>query len=334
MLRTVALLAAAALLALVAAEAALRRLDPAWRLMSPPAPLRPDLFEPHPAYGYRLHPSRTMRHRWPMAGGREVTVASNAEGFRAARDLHARDDRPRIVVLGDSMVFGPGVEAEERFTERLERRTPGWRVDNMGMVAYGPDLMLRAFEADGREPPPAVVLMMLLSADLYRVVPEAYGTGYALPRFRLTPAGDLETVPYPEVGWLRRLALVQGVRYGWFRYTRATFPLNAAILGRFAARTREAGAIPLLVFVPPLHERADDELRRRFLAAQAARHALAFLDLTAALRRGGGDRLYLAGDSHWNPDGHAVVAAALHPLLGALLAARAAEGAGSGASAP
>jgi len=66
-----------------------------------------------------------------------VTIHSNADGFRGG-DLHERDGRRRIVVLGDSMVFGSGVEERERFTERIEAAEPGWRVENLAWSATAP----------------------------------------------------------------------------------------------------------------------------------------------------------------------------------------------------
>ena len=62
-------------------------------------------------------PSRTIRHVWRFDPPQAVTLVSNADGFRG-RDLHVRDERPRIVVLGDSMTFGVGVEAPARELRR------------------------------------------------------------------------------------------------------------------------------------------------------------------------------------------------------------------------
>jgi len=52
-----------------------------------------------------------------------VTYAANALGFRGRETtLDKPDDVWRIVVLGDSVAFGWGVEADERFTEVAEAR--------------------------------------------------------------------------------------------------------------------------------------------------------------------------------------------------------------------
>src|SRR5439155_20733292 len=111
-----------------------------------------------------------------------LTLVSHQVGFRGRRELLEAAGGRRVVVLGDSMVFGVGVEEAERCTELLEALEPGWRVDNLGMVGYGPDLMLRALEAVGLDPPPDVVVLVIFSHDVYRVAPEAPGVGFSIPR--------------------------------------------------------------------------------------------------------------------------------------------------------
>ena len=212
-MRLTLLLAVATLaVSLAGAELALRLARPLWAIPYPPVCYRPDLFQRWDPYGYRLWPSRTMQARYPGPDGRLVTIVSNRDGFRSRRELHEADGRRRVVVLGDSMVFGVGVEEAERCTEVLEALEPGWRVDNLGMVGYGPDLMLRALEAVGLDPPPGVVVLVIFSHDVYRVAPEVPGVGFPLPRFVLR-SGRLTTVPYPERPAWQRLFLVQGLRY-------------------------------------------------------------------------------------------------------------------------
>jgi hypothetical protein len=301
-------------LALAAGETALHWARPGWAIFYPPICFRPDLYEPVAAYGYRIFPSRTVPHRYPVEQPRTITLTSNADGFRSRRELHDTDARRRIVVVGDSMVFGEGVEEPERFTERLERLEPGWRVDNLGMIGYGPDLMLRALEAVGLDPVPDAVLFAVFTDDLRRVVLPYSGAGFPIPRFRLE-AGRLESVPYPVLPAWERLRLVQGLLYLYWRYTPATFALNAAILDRFLERAHHDRFAPAILFLPGPQDRADDRRRRAWLAAYAAQTGTPFLDLTDAVRAAGIARSYIPNDPHWSPEGHAVVAEALRPFV-------------------
>jgi len=163
--------------------------------------------------------------------------------------------------------------------------------------------------------------MAIFSHDFYRVMPEASGVGFPVPRFVLD-AGHLVTVPYPERSVRGRLALVEGVRYAYWRYTTASFPLNAAILERYREQAAAHGFVPALAFLPSRRDRWDDRRRGRWLAAYAAGHAEPFIDLTEPLRAAGFDRVYLPDDPHWNAAGHQVVADALRPFLAGLVRAR------------
>src|SRR5262245_30559907 len=93
------LLVVSTLFALTTAEIAARIIDPEWRLFYPPICFRPDLFE-QTSWGYRLHPSRTLRLHPARGRIPEQRVVANAQGFRGLRDLNEPDSRLRIVVLG------------------------------------------------------------------------------------------------------------------------------------------------------------------------------------------------------------------------------------------
>jgi hypothetical protein len=310
-----ALLVTSTLLALALAEVGLRLMQPLWAIPYPPRCYRPFLFERYDPYGYRLYPSRVVPDIYPFGTGTRYMVTANADGFRDRRSLEDADPRPRILVLGDSMIFGPAVEEPDRVTERLEAATPGWRVDNLGMIGFGPDLMLRALEQVGLPTHPKIVVLAMFSHDVYRVAPEAVGVGFPLPRYVLRD-GALVTVPYPERPWWMRLYLVQGARYAWLRYTRATYDLNEAILNRIVELGRTHGFAFALVFVPGPRLAFDDALRSRWLARWASAAAVPYVDMTEALAFQGGPALYLPNDAHWNADGHRAAAG----ILGAFLA--------------
>lgn len=100
----------------------------------------------------RLHPNSTFL----SDGGEGVRavplfrIETNRWGFRD-RD-YARSPPPnttRILVSGDSNVFGWGMNRSDRFTERLERRLNGTQVVNMGIPGYGISDMRKVLERFG-----------------------------------------------------------------------------------------------------------------------------------------------------------------------------------------
>lgn len=110
-------------------------------LLSPPPPPRqtsPGLYQKSTIPG--LLYEHTPGARGQIAG---VQVQINTLGFRG-REISAKKDRGtlRIIVVGDSVVFGQGVKENETLPAQLERllraRAPeeGWEVINAGVRGY------------------------------------------------------------------------------------------------------------------------------------------------------------------------------------------------------
>src|SRR5882762_9040082 len=79
-----------------------------------------------------------------LLGSRAFGVTNNSEGFRASE--RTASDKPGIIFLGDSFVWGYDVEASERFTDKLQALHPELAIYSMGVSGYGTDqefLLLR-----------------------------------------------------------------------------------------------------------------------------------------------------------------------------------------------
>ena len=72
-----------------------------------------------------------------MNASRPFTLRLNSLGLRDIELVPSA--RPTILFLGDSLVWGIDVEAEERFTERLRADLPTLRIVNAGIAGYGTD---------------------------------------------------------------------------------------------------------------------------------------------------------------------------------------------------
>ena len=127
-------------------------------------------------------------------------VRQNRFGWRGPAYEPDQPKASRLVVLGDSFVWGFGVEEDQIFTRLLERRSRvPLEVVNMGVSGYGTDQELLAFRSSGsRWRPDRVVLAVTLYTDLYDNV-FAERDGYPKPRFLLGSARGLEltNVPVP-----------------------------------------------------------------------------------------------------------------------------------------
>jgi len=129
--------------------------------------------------------------------GRTFQVEINEHGFRDANwPPKEKLGRPRVILLGDSMVFGTGVEAEARVSNLLSTRygiealpaaLPGWSPVQEWLWLKG-----RGFSLE----PDAVVLMLTLLTDITDLFPPR-GTALSHPYLREDERGNPKIAGYP-----------------------------------------------------------------------------------------------------------------------------------------
>ncbi len=310
MYRKVLLALASLTLATVMAETGLRALNLFPPPPAMPVPRFPELYWPDSGLGYTLWPSRHTTYRYPLRSQRQLSVVSNASGFRN-REFDEPDSRPRVWMFGDSFVFGDGVEAADRLTEVIERIEPRWRIDNMGMTGWGLDLMVRAFERFSSRLKPDLVVLAFYTDDFHRLGPRFAGQGYPLRRFELV-GGRLEDRPYPPLSPWRQFRLVRAVGAVEYQFTRDRLDLHEALLNRLQ---KNRSNVPIVVvFLPGRADTDEDKSHRRFLEKWCRDAAVPFLDLTDVIHRGGA-AVFIPGNPHWNEKGHALAGTAIHAFL-------------------
>jgi lysophospholipase L1-like esterase len=137
--------------------------------------------------GVRLVPGAEQRLAF---GGNPVTrVRINRDGYRGADLPKPAADRDEILVVGDSQVFGLGVEERETFSARLGARLgAGALVINGGVPTYGPaEYRAVAAELLARRPVKTVVFTINMVNDLFEAgrpnaVRHAVWDGWAVRR--------------------------------------------------------------------------------------------------------------------------------------------------------
>ncbi len=140
---------------------------------------------PHPDLGYHYQPN--FSGHFKGTAYQHILIETNAQGFRDADFEPQPGDGLRVAVLGDSVVLGPGVEADARFTQCLDQSVPqtavggrveasagvgpgaessagAWRILNLGVHAYSFGHYVTLAEQDflGAEPD-AVLLGITLN---------------------------------------------------------------------------------------------------------------------------------------------------------------------------
>ena len=193
------LIAAGLAVGLGIAEALVRLFAPHSRDHVVPA----GMFAIDSALGWRLSPGAVARHRTRYF---DVEYRINPSGFRdRARAAAKGDSVSRLLVFGDSQVFGWGVNVDERFSSVLEKRMPSVEAWNMAVPGYGFDQQILAYESMGSDIAADAVVFYASSATLSRM---KFGFIFGKPKPKLVvdSAGTLRLVP-PE---RRSAALTDG----------------------------------------------------------------------------------------------------------------------------
>jgi hypothetical protein len=244
-----------------------------------------------------------------IAGTRPFHVRHNARGFRE-REIGPKTG-PRLVVFGDSFVWGFDVEAEERFTERLAARQPGLEVLNLGVSGFGTDQELLLLRREvGALDPDLVVLVFAKENDRKdNVTNRRYGPYYK-PYFEM--AGDglaLRGQPVPRpLPYLRERSrmlaasyLVRAVYSAWLglRHPVRTVPDPSHALVRAFREAAEASGARFALGIQGMDEP---------LVAFAQGERIPAMPLVTRYR-------YPRFGGHWTPTGHEFVAEQLERLL-------------------
>jgi hypothetical protein len=130
----------------------------------------------------------------------EVDYTINRFGFRD-RQREASNDgrRHRIVIFGDSQIFGWGVAGDKRFSALMESEGKNLEVLNLAVPGYGIDQQFLSYTEDAQVFEPDEAIIFVSPSTLGRMK-----TGYIYskykPRFTVEPDGALRLIPVPDTG--------------------------------------------------------------------------------------------------------------------------------------
>jgi lysophospholipase L1-like esterase len=115
---------------------------------------------------FKLRPS--TRIRVPERYG-TIVYSTNRDGYRD-RDSSETDPRRHVVLLGDSVTFGLGVQQDQIYANLLQRqldeRAPGaFDVSNLAIFAYDTDHELDTLREDGLRHHPELVILQFCVND-------------------------------------------------------------------------------------------------------------------------------------------------------------------------
>jgi lysophospholipase L1-like esterase len=324
-------------------EALLRALRP--RGLEKAPALQPHVYSP--VYGWRLRPGWRGRTR----DGR--TVAINAKGFRGPLPETTSDARLRVLLLGDSITFGTGVDDHETFAVQLAAHAPRVEALNLGVSGYGTDQELLLLEHEGLAlRPAAVVLNVCVGNDVFDNALPVYLYDGVTPKPYFATDGERLLLhdrhvqlrgPGLVARWLADHSLAfdalllsreevrspldhdDGEHWGpRAREVLERWPQSVALTRRLVRRMSEtcrAQGVPFLVLLHPnrrAFEGDDGNVEPFLLPARGKGEAPTVLDLRSLYTENGLGWEDFALDKlgHLNPRGHVLVARALANELG------------------
>lgn len=289
----------------------------------------------------------------PIGGSSDrANVRINSIGLRGAEPPAADRAFPLVLVIGDSFVFGIGVDEEHLATSLLERRLqasfPGARVVNAGVSGYSTDQELILFRELAGLKPTAVILVMCDNDFIGNGQDFAY-LAYYKPFFTITDQRLIRhNAPVPTLSAAQRAKLWLGrhsILWNGFRSRRSPTPFVQEFLNLFqVAVTRTPSDRPVelgATLVLQMRQEAES-VGSRFLATNTGHRGESLSDFTPLRRR------YLrpanvsfvrmeetlekarlrhpqlkwdfVRDTHWNVESHRVVAEVLYESLLPVLA--------------
>jgi len=253
-----------------------------------------------------------------------INVHINSKGLRDREYAYEPDPGARrILVIGDSFVWGYGVEQPQTFPKLLEARLRGVDVINAGVAGYGTDQELLWLRSEGVRYRPDLVILVMCGNDDDENNSDLVYHVYHKPRFRKTDRGELVLTGVPVPPASRALRL----KHWLFAHSALVFQLKSGLIDRFRhpqGSTRAAG-LGLTLDLADAIARVARDAGAAFLVVTTSRYApsatFPYDELVASLRQRGrltldidhapgydAATMLIPGDAHWSPAGHRFVA--------------------------
>lgn len=153
----------------------------------------------HETLGWTATPAATKRHR-SKTPPFDVVYEINANGYRGTYYDRAKPvGTRRIVLLGDSVGFGWGIDEGQHFAALLDEALEDTQVINLSLSGYGTDQEYLRLREEGLTFDPDLVILQVTPND-FDEIQYAFYNQKPKPQFVLQPAGALLLTNVPVVG--------------------------------------------------------------------------------------------------------------------------------------
>jgi hypothetical protein len=293
---------------LFAAEAALR-------VYASHAAKPAGLFRSDPETGWRNAPN--LLTTLVNAAAEEWSIRTDENGQRVIPQVPGA--RRKMLILGDSLSFGEGIDVKDRFDVRMLPFVPDTRVINTGTMGYGTEQEYAVFRNWKQSLEPGDTILIVLNESDYFDVLRRRFVGRAKPYIeRHQSSFDLRP---PSIGLWEHWS-------DWSLLARAAAKVFDQLSSEPASESFDPRqSIEIISFIlSRIREEAPEDVKvilahqgtRNFLGPKFGLSSMVFCQFAHAcidLDDVMADPAHLLPDGHWSASGHATVAQALLKVL-------------------
>ena len=277
-------------------------------------------------------------------------VTTNSLGFRGP-ELRTDGGEPNILMVGDSFMFGQGVDDEDTVASIVARWLPYDQVINAGVYGYRPSQSYRTYQRFIASRSVHTLVIQLCHND---AMDQSAPIERAVHRGFLNPAPPTSLWGEVKNELLLRSELVARLRLNYYELKAASRPLREfiasdyesrranelastkALLGRWLEEAASNGTRVVIYYIPDRFQVSSDgtgEMARwrdegesidldaghRWLGSLLSAYPdVTFVDVVGKFRdhmRNDGTALYISKDGHTNATGNRLIAETLLPAL-------------------
>lgn len=220
----------------------------------------------HPLYAYTAPPNSHEVYQG-------VSLAINRHGFRGPDfSMPKTSDRPRLVLLGDSVVLGWGVAWEQTLCPQLQRALPDWEVVGLGVNSWNTRNQAEYLRVHGSDLAADAMVWIIVSNDVAPKIRGAHSVNPAefLPIIKPTTPGRrawqwLARRSYLAGGLQRQLGVAElRQQLNWMYRPESAEARDAADAFHLVVDYAQQRRIPLLGYLYFMHGERNSPLGRGF----------------------------------------------------------------------
>jgi len=265
-----------------------------------------------------------------MPGG--SILNSNSMGTRGVTEYRygKPHNKTRILILGDSFVFGEEVSDHETFPYYLQHILPHSEVINFGVHGYGHDQMLIGLKEEGAKYAPDIVILGFVHGDMRRNLLKF--RDYAKPKYE--PARNkliLTNVPVPSPESFLRRESYRSKFYDLLTilYSRMLLhsaaenekmeEITTAILDEMIKTIKNIGAVPVFAYLPYNEEleNAGEQItdKEKYFFDLCSRENIGCVSLRPYFAENAKKGVVFRKTGHWDAKGNQIAAEGLKKYL-------------------